>query len=268
MVFTTDALVLRCVDVGDYDRLITVLTPENGQISVMAKGTRSKRSAFSSVTQPFVYANFEIYRKHDMNWLRNGTVIEYFSGLRDDLEKLALATYLSDIARESTGEFTPAVDILRMTLNSLYAINKDKQAPNIIKAVYEWRTAGYSGYMPNLSSCCRCHSSVEDTMYLDIMNGRLLCNDCLHKYSALMEGQKNSSVYEDSHYERRILIPMGIGAVAAVQYVLTALPERIFAFKIKSESDVLDFCRAGETFLLNHFERSFDSLDFYKTIKK
>ena len=60
MVFTTDALVLRSIDVGDYDRLLTLLTPENGQISVMAKGVRSKKSLLSAVTQPYIYANFEI----------------------------------------------------------------------------------------------------------------------------------------------------------------------------------------------------------------
>lgn len=269
MVFTTDALVLRCVDVGDYDRLMTILTPENGQISVMAKGARSKRSVVSSVTQPFIYANFEIYRKNDMNWLRGGNVIEHFSGIHEDLEKLALSTYLSDIARESTGEFIPAVDILRMTLNSLYGISKDKWELRIIKAVYEWRTAGYAGYMPDLSGCCGCHCPIEDIMYLDVMNGRLLCQKCLHKYSAANINSEHAlSAYEDTDYERRILIPMGAGAVAAAQYALTALPERMFAFKIKSESDTLDFCRAGETFLLNHLERSFDSLEFYKVVKK
>ena len=83
-----------------------------------------------------------------------------------------------------------------------------------------------------------------------------------------MTDQSVESAYEDTSYERKILIPMGAGAIAAAHYVLTALPERIFAFKIKSEADKADFCRAGETFLLNHLERNFDSLEFYKTIKK
>ena len=118
MVFTTNALVLRSVDYGDYDRILTVLTAENGQISVMAKGARSQKSKLSSLSQPYIYVNLEIYRKNNMNWLRGGSVIEYFLGLHDDIVKLSLATYLADIARESTGEFVPAVDILRMTLNS------------------------------------------------------------------------------------------------------------------------------------------------------
>lgn len=267
MVFTTDALVLRSIDVGDYDRLLTLLTPENGQISVMAKGVRSKKSLLSAVTQPYIYANFEIYRKGDMNWLRGGSVTEYFAGIRDDLSKLSLATYLSDIAREVTGEFVPAVDIMRMTLNSLYAISRDKFDIRLVKAVYEWRTAGYAGYMPALESCYRCRSSDVEIMYLDVMNGRLICPGCLNKTPVTTAHELNK-VYEDTEYERSILIPMGVGAIAAAQYALTALPERMFSFRIKSEADIDDFCRAGEVYLLNHLERNFESLEFYKTITK
>ncbi len=264
MVFTTNALVLRSVDYGDYDRILTVLTAENGQISVMAKGARTQRSKLSSLSQPYIYVNLEIYRKNNMNWLRGGSVIEYFVGLHDDIVKLSLATYLADIARESTGEFVPAVDILRMTLNSYYAIARDKYPIELIKAVYEWRTAGYAGYMPDLHSCKRCHS-LNENMYLDVMNGRVICSSCLNK------SNKTTSLamaYDDIKYERSILIPMGVGAIVAAQYALTALPERMFSFKIKCDSDVEDFCRAGEAFLLNHLEVNFESLDFYKTVVK
>jgi DNA repair protein RecO (recombination protein O) len=265
MVFTTNALILRSVDYGDYDRILTVLTAENGQISVMAKGARSQKSKLSSLSQPYIYVNLEIYRKNNMNWLRGGSVVEYFLGLHDDIVKLSLATYLADIARESTGEFVPAVDILRMTLNSYYAIARDKYPLELVKAVYEWRTAGYAGYMPDLSSCKRCHTLTNENMYLDVMNGRIICSECLNKAGKI---GNHSAVYDDIKYERNILIPMGIGAIAAAQYALTAMPERMFSFNIKEDCDMQDFCRAAEAFLLNHLELNFESLNFYKTILK
>lgn len=265
MIFTTNALVLRSVDYGDYDRILTVLTAENGQISVLAKGARAQKSKLSFLAQPYIYVNLEIYRKNNMNWLRGGSVIEYFYGIHDDIVKLSLATYLADVARESTGEFVPAVDILRMTLNSYYAISKDKYPLELIKAVYEWRTAGYAGYMPDLSSCKRCHRIIPEQMYLDVMNGRIICSDCLNRSS---KNYSASAVYDDIKYERNILIPMGIGAIEAAKYALTAMPERMFSFKIKNDSDMQDFGRAAEAFLLNHFEINFESLDFYKTIVK
>lgn len=266
MVFTTDAFVLRAIDTGDHDRLVILLTPENGQITVLAKGARSPRSQYSALTQPFVYGNFEIYRKGEMNWLRGGSVTEYFSGIRDNVVKLSLAAYLADVAREATGEYVAGIDILRMTLNSLYALGHDKAEPRIIKAVYEWRTAGYGGYMPDMTRCRICHKTVSDGMYLDVMNGGLLCEDCLRRQSSAPGNSQTP--YDDTKYQNNILVPMGAGAVAAADYVMRALPERVYAFRIKNEADTDDFCRAGETYLLNHLECGFASLDFYKTIIK
>jgi DNA repair protein RecO (recombination protein O) len=278
MVFSTDALVLRSLDTGDYDRLLTLLTPEHGRISALAKGVRSPRSKFAAASQPYVYGNYEIYRKNDMNWLRAGTVTEYFKGLREDIEKLSLAAYLSDIAAEVTGEYVPAVDILRMTLNTFYALDKNIRPASEIKAVYEWRAAGYAGYMPDLECCgiCRVEAGNEncEVMYLDVMNGRLICPACLkvmpHKAMDKHFAEENvdGKYIDGSEYERSILIPMGAGAVAASRYALSSLPERMFSFRIKDMSDRDEFCRAGEVYLLNHLERGFDSLNFYKTLIK
>ena len=49
MVFTTDALVLKSIEIGDNDRLLTLLTPENGRISVIAKGVKSIKSKNSAL---------------------------------------------------------------------------------------------------------------------------------------------------------------------------------------------------------------------------
>jgi DNA repair protein RecO (recombination protein O) len=273
MVFSADALVLRSLDSGDCDRLLTLLTPEQGRISVIAKGVRSPRSKFAAASQPFVYGNFEIYRKGDMNWLRSGAVTEYFGGLRDSIEKLSLAAYISDVACEVTGECVPAVEIQRMTLNTLYAIDKEIKPAGEIKAVYEWRAAGYAGYMPDLTHCGLCRAEPGEVMYLDVMNGRLLCSTCLKKPVMKIpdkpaDGDNDGIIIDGNEYERSILIPMGSGAVAASRFALATLPERMFSFRIKDLTDREEFCRAAEAYLLNHLERGFDSLDFYKTIIK
>lgn len=262
MVFTADALILKSIDSGEYDRLLTLLTPEQGRITALAKGVRSPRSPLASLTQPYVYANLEIYRKGDRNWLRNGSVTEYFAGVRGDIGKLSLAAYICDIAGEVTGEGVPAVDILRLTLNTLYALDKEIRPAPQIKAVCEWRAAGYAGYMPDITDCAICHEKDPELSYLDVMNGRLICSSCLKKLPFPPSG----GLSEDLEGERSILIPMEPGVMAAARYALTALPERIFSFRLADAEAERGFARAAEAYLLNHLERGFDSLEFYKVI--
>ena len=159
-----------------------------------------------------------------------------------------------------TGEQVSAIDILRMSLNTLYAIAREIRPAADIKAVYELRAVGYAGYMPNISHCAFCRADAG-TLYLDVMNGRLVCPSCLNRQPAAQNREDS-----DNFYERSILMPLSPPALAAARYALTALPERMFSFRITDPLAGREFHRAAEVYLLSHLERGFDSLDFYRSV--
>ena len=51
-------LVLRTVDVGDYDCVLTLLTAQEGKISVFARGAKRPKSPFLAVSQLFCCADY------------------------------------------------------------------------------------------------------------------------------------------------------------------------------------------------------------------
>jgi DNA repair protein RecO (recombination protein O) len=171
MVYSTDGLVLREIALGEHDKLLTILTPTDGRITVSAKGARSSRSKIGSATKLFTYANFEIYKKGESRYIKDASITEPFFGLSDDIEKMALASYICEVSCDITGEGVSSVDIMRMTLNSFYAISKGLYPLPIIKAVYEIRAAGFSGYVPNLDGCAVCSDKITKNGMLDVMNG-------------------------------------------------------------------------------------------------
>lgn len=258
-----DGLILRALDVGESDKLLTILTADEGRISVMAKGARSMRSKVMSLCHPLNYVNLEYYEKNDRRWLSGGSVNDSFFGLSSDLEGSALASYLLEVATEITDEGVAASEILRMTLNSLYGIQQRQKPIVQIKAVYEWFAASVSGFEPDLGGCAFCGKESADTVWLDVMNGRLICEDCLKKRSGLREAD-----LVDEYCVRNILLPLHPAALRSIRYVLSAPPERILAFRIQDGRAMEDFARSGEVYLLNHLERSFDSLDFYRLVTK
>ncbi len=265
MVYTTDGLVIRSRELGDNDRLVTILTAERGQVTVIAKGARSMKSKFLNTTQPFVYGNFEISTKGNYSYLRDGSSYELFYRLRDDVEKLFLATYVCDVAYEVTGEDVPSPEILKLTLNTLYAIMKELRPIRLIKAVFELRAAGYSGYMPDLSACERCGEENIDNMYFDIMNGNLICSKCLN-IGAGKQSDINELYERGDIRERNVLIPLTPAALVAVRYALTSLPEKIFSFNLSEKDDLERFSKIGEEYLLHHLERGFESLELYYSV--
>ena len=270
--FVTDGLVVREYELGEHDKMLTLLTPAYGRIPVIAKGARSLRNKYMTPARLFTYANYELHRRGDMTWLRSAEIIEPFPQLEREITRLYLAQYLADLACELSGEGEPAVDILRLTPNSLYAVCRGVKDQRLIKGTFEWRAAGYSGYLPELGDCHVCGAadarSKDDggICYLDVMNGALMCASCaagrMERDSALPPG----AIPVDDDGVRSILLPLDRAVIAAIKYVLEALPERMFAFSLSNEADLDTFSSAGSTYITHHLERGFASLALYNEI--
>ena len=264
MLSTVDGLVLRSQNYGENDKIVTILTAEGKQV-ILAKGARSMKSKIKNITEPFVYANFELNQKGGaIPWIKGGSSTEIFYRLREDVEKLFLATYICDIANELSGERADGSDMLRLTLNTLYAIMKDLRPLSQIKAVFEIRAAAISGYCPNLDYCERCESEDCENTYFDIMNGALICSDCLSKRGEIIK--RNLSLTYDDIRERNVLIPLTPASRTAIRFSIGASSEKIFSFNLSEVEDLKTFSKACEEYLLHHLGHGFDSLDLYYSI--
>ena len=280
--FSTDGLVIRRFPVGEHDQLLYILTPDRGRLSVRVRHGQSGRTPLDSISQLFTYGNFEISQSRDFYWLRGGSVEHSFYELTTSIEKVSLGTYLCDVACDISGEDAMGGDVesdvdpeaeaddvssgklLRMLLNSLYAIGAELAPRRVIKGVFELRAAAMSGYRPSLISCARCGCGYPDLCFLDVMNGSLLCADCKTKLNRL--GGRVSEQARGELGERSILVPLSSSALAAVRYALTAPDKRLFSFILKSDEEEIAFAKAAETYLVNHLEHGFDSLDFYHSV--
>lgn len=258
-----DGLVLRECEYGENDKLIIVLTAEQGKISFIAKGARSMKSKTMPLCHRFTYANLEYYEKYDRRWLSGGSVETNFFGISQDLEGFALASYIAQLAEEISGEGVPAPDVLRMTLNSLYAIQKRLKPLSLIKSAYEIFAADVSGFAPDLNACCDCGAeNTEGAWWLDVMNGRTVCGACFSK-----RGQGEIVAPTDALMTANVFLPMTAHGLAAWRYVSRAEIKRAFAFDTGDGESTDMLSRATESYILNHLERGFDTLDFYHTVK-
>ena len=61
MHITTKALVLRGVDYKESDKILTVLTRENGKMTLSARGCRKKGSAIAAASQLLVWSEMTLY---------------------------------------------------------------------------------------------------------------------------------------------------------------------------------------------------------------
>ena len=252
-------LVLRSVNLGEADRLITVYTKEMGSVTAMVKGARSLKNRNMSATQQFCYSTLVLDSRSDRFWVRESNLIESFFGLRNSIEGLALAGYIVEVLSDVTTEEAEQ-ELLRLALNCLFAISENKYPLEKIKSAFEIRASSIIGFMPEVLACRDCAQTKSD-FFFDIMGGNLQCTACRRKAQL-----RHEDIVEDDG-KRSILTHLSEGAKIALGYLVHCPIERIFAFNI-SDADMQLLSKATEEYLVNQLERSFKSLEFYKEVKR
>lgn len=239
---TIKALVLREVKYKEADRILTVLT-EEGKLSMKAPGALRKTSKCSAATQQLTFSELTLYTRVGHWQVREGSVLEGFDGLRTDLEKLSLATYLAQVLEAVADEDAASPELLQLGLNSLFALSNSLAEDWLIKAVFELRLVCLAGYAPELSGCMQC-GEVEGELYFDREQGGLKCRKC-------------------RDYGAKSISP---ACLAAMRHVVSAPAKKIFSFSLTGDA-VREFSEICEKYLLTQLDRSFSSLDYYKSIR-
>ena len=249
---TTKGIVIREVMMGEADKLLTVLTPELGRITVRCRGVRTLKSHRFAVAQLYIYSDMILTEKDGLYSLSEAEPIESFFDIRLRLEAIACSEYFADLVNTVTVEGEGDAEIMRLFLNSLYALAyRHELSVRLVKAVFEARLSVLLGFMPDLSACASCGK--EETAFVDVSGGELLCRDCALSSSGSFDGGE------------RLLLPVNGGVVSLFSYVATCEAKRIFAFS--AEDEVLDmFSRLTERYLLYYIDKKPDTLTFLLSV--
>ena len=253
-------LVVRTVELSGSDKLLSILTAERGLVTAIANGSRSLKSRYLAASQLFCYADFVLSARGERFYVREVELIESFYDLRLDIVNAALGSYICEVAADVTVPEQPDPEILRLALNALYAIATGRYPSALVKGAFEFRAAAALGYLPELSECVLC-GKADGEMLLDVMNGSIVCSEC---HAAVQRELPRDE--DDFRARTRALLCIVTPAVrAALTYVVTCPIERLFSFRL-GEEDVRHFSHAAEEYLLNHLERGFRTLQFYKEV--
>ncbi len=243
MYLTTRGLVLRVTDYNDRDALLTLLTPNNGKLTVKARGLRRKNSPLTAPCQLLAYGEYTLFEYKGSYSINEAASVELFRGLRRDLTKLSLGTYFAQVAELICQEDLPNPEILSLVLNCLYALSQLQLPENQVKAAFELRIACLAGYQPDLTGCRICGN--QEPGLFDISDGMLECGIC-------RQGDG-------------IRMPLNAGILEAMRYICLCDPKKLFSFQMSLEN-MDKVASISEAYLCAQLERGFSTLDFYKSL--
>lgn len=176
--FTTEALVIREMNVGESDRLVTLFTRDYGLIKAFASGAKNVKSKKGAATSLLALSSFSIIKKKDTYKIYEAVPIRLFFGAGSDIDVLAISQYFCELCTVLAPYGEPAPELLRLVLNSLHFINEKNKYPPLIKAVTELRAAAIQGFMPDLIACGVCGKFEDNIMFFDTSGGGIYCSEC------------------------------------------------------------------------------------------
>ena len=159
--YRDDGIVLRTQDLGEADRIITVLTRRNGRVRAVGKGVRRTKSRFGARLEPFTHVDLLLYAGRSTL-----DTVTQADSLRAYGEPLAAdyPRYTSGVAMLETAErFTPeekqpAQRQFLLLVGGLRALGEGAHAPRLVLDAFLLRSLAVAGYAPALDECAVCGS--------------------------------------------------------------------------------------------------------------
>jgi len=148
----TTGIVLARIDYGEADRIITLLTPGNGKLRLMAKGVRRVKSKLAGGIELFSVTSITFIRgRGDIGTLVSSRLIEYYSHIVQDIDRTMLGYELIKQLNKTT-EDEPEADYFHLLKQAFEALDDSAISLDLVKVWFNAQLLRLSGHTPNLQT--------------------------------------------------------------------------------------------------------------------
>jgi len=159
-IYKTQGIVLTRFELGEADRVLTILTPHDGKLRVIAKGVRRPTSRLGGALEPFAELQLVLARGRNFDVVTQASVGEAWLRLRDRLESAATAWYVGELADRAVEEGGIAYPVYAL-LRRAFQLLDDGMAPARVARWYEFNLADCLGMRPEVERCVECDHVLE-----------------------------------------------------------------------------------------------------------
>lgn len=202
-------------NLGDYDKMLTMLTPGLGKISCVAKGARRPKSALLAGTQFLCFGEYIMYKGANTYNINSCETIEVFYNIRTDLDKLNYAVEITKIIRDVTEENQNSYKILQLFLNTLYVLSETEKNPELIISIFKLKLLCFLGFTPRITECTNCKQT-EKLHFFSLKDNGFKCEPCAKQDKSCLQ--------------------MSESTATAIKYIVMVPAKKLYSFNLKDES--------------------------------
>lgn len=221
----TLGVVIRTVDFKDSDRMITFLTKEYGLMSAKVRGAKKQTSKLFSASSLFCCGEYTFYEKNGFFGVKSCHIKYGFRYLQNDYDAFAAACFIVDAAGKVAQEDLEAPKLFVLTVNALYALDRDSIDPGGAVCYFIQRLLQIEGLYPVLDHCVICGTQDDLTSFLP-HHGGAVCADCVRQDDVL----KLDADMIKAMVDMQTILPKDIGDICIEQDVAKRLQVVLVAY--------------------------------------
>ncbi|MEX2414697.1 MAG: DNA repair protein RecO [Paenibacillaceae bacterium] len=186
MLHRIEGIVIRSMDYGESNKIITLFTRDVGKVGVMVRGAKKMNSRHSAIAQLFTHGEFVFFKTGtQMGTLNHADIISSHHRLRADLILTAYSAYMAEMIDRILTDNEPNPFIYEQLKAALDSIEDGKDS-QMITHLFEMKMLIQAGYAPNFDKCASCGTDTNHPR-LNVQLGGLLCVNCVTNYPQALE---------------------------------------------------------------------------------
>lgn len=246
MIEKTEGIVIRTLNYGETNKIITIFTRNQGKIGLMARGAKKTKSKLASASQLFFYGHFLYQRGKGLGTLHQGEAIDSFRTMKSDIIRMAYAAYFVEFTDKITDDHIAYPLLYDTLLQSLKWINEDVQ-PEVLALIFNVKMLPLAGIAANLDSCIHCGRK-EGPFHFSMTGGGYLCGQCkmTDPYSVPLSVQASKllTVFKHVPLERLGTVSVKKENIKQIKNVLDSYYQQNAGLQLKSKRFLDQMSRA------------------------
>lgn len=181
---SSPGIMLRAIEYGDYDKIVTFFTLKEGKISVIAKGARKSIRRFAGILELFSILNvvWTYGRSRGLPILQEASVIQPFEQIRSDIMSTTYASYWCELVYQWMEQGQKQTSVYKLLQHALDQLNSGRLPDKILHIIFQLRFMAENGFRPSFDHCTICRSSLErferSCVTFNVRLGGVLCEKC------------------------------------------------------------------------------------------
>jgi DNA repair protein RecO (recombination protein O) len=182
--FSTPAILLRRLDYGDFDVIITFFTLKSGKMTLIAKSAKKSTKRFAGILELFSILELVATtgRGKGLPVLQEAVLKQPFSGIRADFKKTAYASYWAELIYNWMEDNYQQAALYSLFEQVLTQLDNGQTTGAALNILFQMRFLNLSGHRPHLTACSLCRKELENIgqnkIILDLKGGGILCGSC------------------------------------------------------------------------------------------